>query len=295
VAPFRSAGHHLRLVDRLADTRVFWRDELAARERLAKLETPRGVIGAHAALAEQVEALEDLVLEAWSRPGQDGDALVGEVEAARAAFADLEWAIAGLERPVTDEVTVWFAGADRESPHDQRTMEELIVAYGRIAARRGWKLRVALRWTLAWEPEEAGPSAMAREVTHWHVHPDEVADDHALQKVLRGLSGRSVVELRITGRHSATMLLDEGGLHALEVGSEVRDVLIVTWPGAGDPTAHRMRLLRPPFSNRRQRQILPRRDRLRDYALGRQSGIGRLDEALESLLRDRMLAAMFPG
>ena len=104
----------------------------------------------------------------------------------------------------------------------------------------------------------------------------------------------AVVELRITGRHAATMLAGEAGLHGLDGGSEVRDVAVVSSPSAAEDAARRVRL-RFRQSLPRQRQVLIHRDRLRDYVLGRQTSVGSLDRQLEALIRDRMLAKLFPG
>jgi ATP-dependent Clp protease ATP-binding subunit ClpC len=304
VPPFRAARHHLRLVDRLADTRAFWRDEEAARGRLAAVTDPRQVVEAHAALKDQVEALEDLVLEAWAGfvPATDSAPLLAEVAAAEQALADLEWAIAGLEREERDEVTLWFLAADRHSQHQHRTMEPLILAYVRIATRRGWKLRIALRRALYWSDDDVSAEEVHNEAAHWFEHPDELDAFHDISSegptldvhaVLRdNAAPHAVVELRISGRHAATMLAGEAGLHALDHGQDVHDAALVTWPSVGDPAVQRVDLRRPRHRPR-QRRILLRRDLLRDYALGRQTGIGRLDEQIEALIRDRMLAAMF--
>ncbi|MEQ1566810.1 MAG: AAA family ATPase, partial [Myxococcota bacterium] len=291
VPPFRAAAHHLRLVDRLADTGAFWRDEEAARARLSSVVPGRAVTEAHAALVDQVEALEDLALEAWAGWGASSDDLEAEIAAAARAFDDLEWAIAGLDRDVRDEVTLWFFGTGQ----DTYWMEGLVVAYAKIAFGRGWSVHLAAR--RAHDPEvveNIDRSWLDAEPHCWNSAPGPLADEDALRKHLRArLSGHKVLELRITGRHAATMLAGEEGVHAVDGPSGPRDLRVAVALRADESMVDRIRRLRPPYAVTRQRQVLVKSDRLRDYVLGRQSGIGRLEERLAALLRDRMLARLW--
>jgi hypothetical protein len=146
-----------------------------------------------------------------------------------------------------------------------------------------------------WDPPEDPLHAFNEDRSHWIGVPDPYPDADA---VLRALRQRQpcpqIVELRFAGRHAATMLLREDGLHALPVDGALEDVAVVTSPPRGDLHGERSRLLSPPRPGRRQRWLFLHRDQIRDAELG-VVGVGRLDERLERLLRDRMLLRMFPG
>ncbi|MEZ4237901.1 MAG: AAA family ATPase [Myxococcota bacterium] len=316
VPRFRRNAHHLRLVDRLADSRAFWRDEALARERLAAVGPLRELVEAHRALTDQVDALEDLLLEAWAglAPLEGARQLLGDVAQAERAFEGLEWTTAGIGTP-TDAVTLWFCPASRSSRHHHQSMEPLILAYAAVAERRGWKLKLAMRAEVAWPeeppleegerrvrpsrrrappPQEIDPLEVKRDGFAWKEHPHELETADALGTVLRKApQAYAIVELRITGPHAATALLGEAGLHTLDDRHGNDDLAIVTRPGASDVDYPRVQLLRPPTAHPRQRLIQQARDRVRDFVLDHHSGIGRLDALLEGLLLARMRRALY--
>ena len=274
VRAFRQAFHQVRLVDRLSATRIFWRDEEAARTRLAVVEDARQLVEAHAKLTGEVEALEDLLLEAWAglvppRSDDDREALLEEADAAKAALRDLEWAIAGQGLPVRDKATVWFE-IPKGSPHGVRSIEPLVLAYHALGVRMKWAMRPAFQRGSRWTEVE-----------------DELDLDGWTQFLRTPPHTRARLRLRVTGPHAATVLLPEGGVHGLDVHGEIGDVCV--WV-RGDHA-------RPGYdtgdmATTRQRTVDLGRAYVRDHQLRRKRGLGRLTEVLARLVRERMLRRM---
>lgn len=276
VQRFRDATHAVRLVDRLANTRVFWRDLAAARARMNAVTESRELTEAHGALVDQAEALEDLLLEAWSGlvpalSDEARDELLGGVADAEAALERLEWRIASLGEPPSGIVTLWI---ERQgNAHTVRSMEPLIFAYLRLAVDAGCTVRPAVRSDRAWTQVEE-PSS----------------DLEQLNKVVRSWSRSTGVRLHVTGAVAAPMFGPERGIHYLPApGNSPGGVQVAFRNGVGrggpDPRSDCDTVV--------QRELQLSRNRVRDRVLRKELGLGRLHDVLRRFIRERMLRRFF--
>lgn len=277
VPTMRRARQEVALVDRLSNTKVFWRDKAAARTRLGTTEHPRRLVEAHQELLDRVEALEDLLIEAWSGmvPPLGDDArteLLDEVQAAETGLDSLQWTIAGSRAGAPSRVTLWVT-ASKDSAHTLRTMEPLIWAYLRIAMDAGWTVR----------PQPIDRSAKA---------PEEPLTDYGrLTSTIRGWPSQCRgVRLHVVGDTAAAMLAPERGIHQLSLASGALSPVAVSFRPSlarGRPSPLQ------DASDEPQRIVDVARSRIRDLQLKHQRGLGKLPEVMRSMMRDRMLRRFF--
>jgi len=261
---YRTLLRSVQLVDRLASTRIFWRDEEAARRRLAAVDGPRAVVEQLRALASEVEALEDLALETWAGFGGQPDVLREEAAAAEQTYLALEWTLAGAGLPITDKATLWVRGDG-----DGAKLEPLVFAYARLCLDRGWTLTCFL---------SSGKKLSEEPFTHFY-------DFQTTYRKKRD----SALPLRIVvdGPHCFTWLTSEAGVHEVVVDSARHQLLLRVEAGA------LRRLPDEPAPLRKQRVIHLGRKEVRDTLTKRVRGIGKLHETLAAMARERMLRRVF--
>jgi hypothetical protein len=184
------ARHELGLVDRLMASKRFWADHQAALARSNALEPVRNAMGSLRDAVAGLEAVEDLVHEAWvAREAGNLDTLTDAVGDAAAALDESCLQLAGARLPHADKIRLFFY-----------PIEDDTVGWKRQLMTNYVELAVAMGWTVAWGefrwPSEKGSIAVF------------------LKRASRG--PKSVVELDFEGPNAATLLLGESGAHVLK-------------------------------------------------------------------------------
>ena len=208
--------------DRVSGTQGFW--ELPdAPENARAAEHARELVDGVVALSEELEAIEELVREAYHMRAfelsEDIDERVAEMDP-RLSEVFLELVRTLHDRP--DEVVLFLPATDPEDPW----RAQLVSWYRQLAAQRGWRMSMRRALARVERPDEAEVPARDRRETLW--------------RAARKPSG-TVLALEFAGPGVRALLTGEDGLHRRisEDGNAVVEVYLLSedqtdWPMPSD-------------------------------------------------------------
>lgn len=221
----REARHEVELVDRLMTSKRFWRDQEAATARSNAIQPRRDAVQALLEAREALRAVEDLVHEAWQdRDLGDLPDLQAATEEAATTLRDATLSVVGATLPDPDRLSLVFYPPEAD---EQDFWKRLIVHYLDLVHARGWTVQLD---QVVW-PEPTGAVSPSSDV---------------LKRILR--HHRAIKELKVRGRHCATLLKGETGAHRLKhpstpVSVPIRAVLM--GDGSDEVPKRRVRLWDP--------------------------------------------------
>lgn len=190
----REAAQEVALVDRLMSSKRFWADQRAATARSTALEPVRAAVVGLASAREGIEAVEDLVHEAWMDQRLDDlDALTVATDEAAAALTDATLTMLGSALPSPDRIRLVFYHPEEDQPGFRR---DLVATYLNLAVDEEWSVS----------------SGSGSSTVRWP--SDDLTQPKFLKKAFGGRS--TTVDLTIEGRHAAVLLMGETGGHVFK-------------------------------------------------------------------------------
>ncbi len=300
--PFREIAQRVRLLDRLAQDRNFWRNKETAEARIARAGNDREVCAAFEDAGRRLDGLEDLAYEVWF----DADAeplplLTKEHDDVSAELDRLEMRLYAQTRPHPNRAALYLKGGQGT----RGWMLTLFQTYVQYAIDSGFEVH---GYTASVDPDYDVPTKQRRaeavrnpEMWRWFqmdtIQPgaDERGAQRLAHRMIDGPVDHASVlcyALSIQGPSAAAPFADEAGTHVDAYGTDVAVAHVLVGHEGRTGLLHPSALA-DKWMERRRRTIHRGKHQVQDAVLGRNVALEpRLDRIYGRLMRESMYRAV---